>query len=250
MKKILLLLTSLAIFLLAISCSGIVIAAEIKNQNRDCVVMLHGLLRHSDSMEKIAHKLRDEKKFTVLNLDYPAPKFRIEELIEIIHPQISEFEKKCEGRLNFVAHSIGGLVTRAYIHKFHPKNLGKVVMLGTPNQGSEEADVASKLFLVKDWYKKVYGPAGAELITDQSQFKNIFGEVSYELHIIAGNLSRDPLAWIIFKSENDGKVTVDRTKLDGMKSHTVFKVDHGSMLVDDAVIERVGRVLMPAEASS
>jgi len=239
MKKISLLLTLISLNFSAAFAQEI----NMSNQSPDCVVMLHGLLRQSDSLKKIATKLHDEAGFRILNLDYPASKFRIEELVEIIHPQISEFSQHCEGRVNFVGHSIGGLVTRAYIHKYRPQNLGKVVMLGTPNHGSKQADVAMKLPFVKTWFKKTYGPARKELITDQSGFKHLFGEVNYELHIISGNLSRSFLAWIIFHEANDGKVSVRSTKLDGMRSHNTFEVNHDTILTDDFVIGEIVQIL-------
>jgi hypothetical protein len=96
------------------------------------------------------------------------------------------------------------------------------VMLGTPNQGSEMADkVASWRF-----YKWSYGPAGQQLITDQSSFGHIFGTINYEAGILAGSKSLDPLAsWIIGKP-NDGKVSIASTKIEGMSDHMILPVSH------------------------
>ena len=113
-------------------------------------------------------------------------------------------------------------MVRALIHKYNYKNLGKVVQLAPPNQGSEVAD-----FIKNFWpYKKIYGPAGQQLITDQSKIKHLFGEVSYELGIIAGNSTIDPISSAIIPGENDGKVAVERTKLKGMKDHIDVSASH------------------------
>ena len=124
--------------------------------------------------------------------------------------------------IHFVGYSMGALMVRVLIHKYNYKNLGRVVQLAPPNGGSEVADFLKNFWL----YKKIYGPAGQQLITDQSAIKNLFGDVNYELGIIAGNFSIDPISSIIISKENDGKVAVEKTKLEGMKSHIVISASH------------------------
>ena len=72
--------------------------------------------------------------------------------------------------VHFVGYSMGGLIIRAYLQKYRPQHLGRVVMLGTPNQGSEVADAIRHFWL----YRRFYGPAGQELITDQTAFAHLF----------------------------------------------------------------------------
>ena len=75
-------------------------------------------------------------------------------------------------------------------------------------------------------YKKIYGPAGQQLTTDQSAVKHLFGEVNYELGIIAGNSTIDPIGSLIIPGVDDGKVAVERTKLEGMKDHIIVSASH------------------------
>lgn len=51
--------------------------------------------------------------------------------------EIVEFVKNVTGReeVDLVAHSMGGLVSRAYIDKYGDDSLGKIVFVGTPNAG-------------------------------------------------------------------------------------------------------------------
>lgn len=199
--------------------SNTVQASELKNDG-DYVVILHGIARSNKHMQKLANYLQ-ENGFDVINLSYPSTTYKIEDLTKIINKEISERATE-EKQIHFIGYSMGGLMVRALIHKYSYKNLGKVVQLAPPNQGSEVAD-----FVKNFWpYKKIYGPAGQQLITDQSSVKHLFGKVNYELGIIAGNASIDPISSAIIPGENDGKVAVERTKLEGMKDHIVVSASH------------------------
>lgn len=199
--------------------SNSVQASELKNSG-DYVVILHGITRSNKHMQKLATYLQKDG-FDIINLNYPSTTNKIEDLTEIINKEI--FQRTTEKKpIHFIGYSMGGLVVRALIHKYNYKNLGKVVQLAPPNQGSEVAD-----FVKNFWpYKKIFGPAGQQLITDQSAVKHIFGEVNYELGIIAGNATIDPISSAIIPGENDGKVAVKRTKLEGMKDHIVVSASH------------------------
>lgn len=199
--------------------SSTVKASELKNDG-DYVVILHGITRSNKHMQKLATYLQKDG-FDVINLSYPSTTHTIEDLTEIINKEISQRTPE-DKRIHFIGYSMGGLMVRALIHKYNYKNLGKVVQLAPPNQGSEVAD-----FVKNFWpYKKIFGPAGQQLITDQSAVKHIFGEVNYELGIIAGNATIDPISSAIIPGENDGKVAVKRTKLEGMKDHIVVSASH------------------------
>ena len=199
--------------------SSTVKASELKNDG-DYVIILHGITRSNKHMQKLATYLQKDG-FDVINLSYPSTTHTIEDLTEIINKEISQRTPE-DKRIHFIGYSMGGLMVRALIHKYNYKNLGKVVQLAPPNQGSELAD-----FVKNFWpYKKIFGPAGQQLITDQSAVKHIFGEVNYELGIIAGNATIDPISSAIIPGENDGKVAVKRTKLEGMKDHIVVSASH------------------------
>lgn len=187
----------------------------------DGVVILHGIFRTAFSMNGLA-KFLVQSGFQVLNLNYPSTKYHIESLADITNKNIDAFNVKSMNKLHFVGYSMGGLVIRAYIKKYKPSNLGRVVMIGTPNQGSEVADFLKNYLL----YKKLYGPAGQQLITDQRSFHNIFAKTNFELGIIAGNKSINPIASYIINKPNDGTVSVDSTKLDGMKEHITLPCNH------------------------
>ena len=155
--------------------------------SHDCekrkVVLLHGLARTSRSMRPIDKFLKREG-FSVFNLNYPSRKKSIEELGKFVREQIQSNEEKGI-KLDFVTHSMGGIILR-YIMKVDPlPNLGRVVMLGPPNQGSEVVDRLSKLKIFK-----LMGPASLQLGTSSDGFVNTLGKVDFDLGIIKPNSSR------------------------------------------------------------
>lgn len=191
----------------------------------ETVVLLHGIFRGKSSMRGMEKGLL-RHGYSILNLNYSSRKKPIEHLIDDIHREISGSPRASLGKLHFVGHSMGGLIIRAYLNKFMPEILGRVVMLGTPNQGSEAADFLAKTAL----YRFFYGPAGQQLVTDQTPFRDIFGAVNYELGVIAGDRSLDPIvSRFIIPGANDGRVAVERTKVPGMKDHVVLHISHTFM---------------------
>jgi pimeloyl-ACP methyl ester carboxylesterase len=185
------------------------------------VVLLHGIFRGRRSMQGLARFLGAEG-YRTLNLDYPSRRQPIEALVAHIQPQIAAFAPSVPGKLHFVGHSMGGLLIRAHLHRFRSQNLGRIVMLGTPNQGSEVAD------FLKDWwaYKKLFGPAGQQLVTGLTTADTLFGPIDYELGVIAGNRSVDPVSSLIIGDPNDGRVSIERTKIAGMTDHIVVAASH------------------------
>ncbi|AWL91110.1 MULTISPECIES: alpha/beta fold hydrolase [Bradyrhizobium] len=193
------------------------------------VVLLHGIARTSASLRKLERALQ-ASGFATLNIDYPSRKKAIAALADDIHPAISGFAER-DAPLHFVAHSMGGLVARAYIAKHRPARLGRVVMLGTPNSGSEVADLLSGSRL----YRTFYGPAGLELTTAIRALPT----VDYPVGVIAGNRFIDPVAGLlVLPKPNDGRVSVQSAMLAGMTDHVVAKASHTGLPRHAAAIEQ------------
>lgn len=145
------------------------------------LILIHGLNKSSEVLKGL-EQFACKQGLAVLNIDYPSTKFPIEHLIDIVDSQINQKLQEKYTNVSFVGFSMGGLIIRAYLHKYKILNLSKVVLVGTPNKGSEVADFLKNNKL----YQKLYGPAGQQLITDQEEFSEIFGSIYYKCGVIAG----------------------------------------------------------------
>jgi len=197
-------------------------AATDPNATQDRVVLLHGISRTALSFRKMQLAL-ERAGFATLNLDYASRRKALEGLAEDIDPAIQRFADRIDGSVHFVCHSMGGLLARVYIARHRPKHLGRVVMLGTPNSGSEIAE-RLKNFGV---YRAFFGPAGQQLGTRRdAAIDALFPPVDYPVGIIAGNRSIYPIASRFLPRPHDGRVSIANTKLEGMADHVVVAASH------------------------
>ena len=201
----------------------------------ECVILLHGLIRSSASMEPLEEALT-KVHYRVANIDYPSREQPIEALAEIAVSDGLEACRKLEAHpINFVTHSLGGILVRQYYSRHATEGLGRVVMLGPPNQGSELVDKLSDL----PGYEFVNGPAGMQLGNDKGSVPNHLGPVNFELGVIAGTDSFNPFLSSLLPNPDDGKVSLERTKVDGMCSFIALPVTHTFMMRNEQVIGEV-----------
>ncbi|MHC2461524.1 esterase/lipase family protein [Bradyrhizobium embrapense] len=185
-------------------------------------VVLHGISRTARSFRRMELALKDAG-FATLNLDYDSRRKGLEALAEDIHPSLDHFAQSCDGSVHFVCHSMGGLLARVYLARYRPTRLGRVVMLGTPNGGSEIADRLKHLAA----YRAFFGPAGQQLVTRRDAATSaLLPAIDYEAGIIAGNRSVYPITSMGMPRPHDGRVSVANTRLDGMADHIVIRTSH------------------------
>jgi pimeloyl-ACP methyl ester carboxylesterase len=196
-------------------------------QADECVVLLHGLMRGATSMNKMQRGL-DEAGFITANIDYPSRDYTIEELADIAVPDGLAACREHDGieRIHFVTHSLGGILLRQFLSTNDVPELGRVVMLGPPNQGSLAADEMVDVPGF-DW---INGPAGKQLGKGEESVPLKLGPANFELGIIAGNRTIDPITSAVLPNPDDGRVSVEDTKLEGMADFVVVEHSHAFMM--------------------
>ena len=198
-----------------------------------CVILLHGLARTANSMTVLEDGLVGAGYKTV-NLGYPSRQHSIEVLADkAIKPALEVCGSATP--ISFVTHSLGGILVRQYTATRKIPNLRYVVMLGPPNQGSEVVD---KLQSMPGFYM-LNGDAGTQLGTAPSSVPMRLGKANFNLGIIAGNRSVNWILSLLIPGDDDGKVGVQRTKLEGMNDHIVLAVNPPLMMQNQEVISQV-----------
>ena len=197
------------------------------------VVLLHGLARTHRSMRTLETAVLGVG-YGVANQSYASTSYPIEQLAS---RAINSALAHCpdNARIHFVTHSMGGILVRQYLKSHTLPNLGRVVMLGPPNQGSEIVDVLGRI----PGFSLINGPAGMQLGTDKNSVPVELGQVDFECGVIAGTRTINLLLSALIPGQNDGKVSVENTKVAGMKDHIVLPVTHPFMMVNPAVISQV-----------
>jgi triacylglycerol lipase len=202
------------------------------------VVLLHGLIRSSRSMSVMAEALRGEG-YEVCNVAYPSRHHTIEVLAaDYVLPEV----KRCfpeAGAIDFVTHSMGGIIVRQMAATGALPSIGRVVMLGPPNGGSELVDELGDLWL----FGAINGPAGRELGTSADALPKRLGPATFEVGIIAGDRSFNWLLSRQLPGADDGKVSVASAALAGMKDFVVIDVNHTFMMRDRQSIAQTIRFL-------
>ena len=196
-------------------------------QASECVVLLHGLMRGATSMNKMQREL-DDAGFVTVNIDYPSRDHTIEELADIAVPDGIAACREHEDidRIHFVTHSLGGILVRQYLSTNDIPELGRVVMMGPPNQGSAAADE----LLDVPGYDWINGPVGRQLGKGDESVPLRLGPADFELGVIAGNRTIDPITSAVLADPDDGRVSVEDTKLEGMADFVVVEHSHAFMM--------------------
>lgn len=210
--------------------SFLLFALPAYSESEEYVILLHGLIRTSNSMNEIEQFLI-ENDYQVININYPSRKHEIQSLALIVRDEVVSKTSHAE-KVHFITHSMGGIILR-YIMKHAPiPNLGRVVMLSPPNHGSEVVDV----FGENIFFEWIAGPAGKQLGTDDNLLNSGDEKIDFELGIITGDRSINLIGSMIIEGDDDGKVSVESARLKGMSDFLVVNASHTFIMRDEYVI--------------
>jgi hypothetical protein len=197
------------------------------------VLLIHGLSRTPVSLAGLGWQL-NRQGWPTEHFGYAA---FIESFDQIVGRLRHTIQQLSTGSYSVVAHSLGGLLTRAALGDASISQPAHVLMLGTPNQQPRLAPLAWRL----PPFQWCTGQCGKNLATTHF-FESLPGLRS-PYTVIAG--VGGPTGWLSpFGHEpNDGIVAVSETQLSKSDRRIEFPVEHTFMMHDAAVQASVVDIL-------
>jgi len=201
----------------------------------ETVILMHGLRGSSRSM----HNLKDallHKHYHVILVDYPSTEYTIQQLAEMtIPPALRKADALGSKKVHFVTHSLSSLILRYYVQNHECEKLDAVVMLSPPNHGS---DIIAPFDKWK-WFQNYNGPAGMQLDAHGDFIDTLVEPVKFKVGIIMSDVSLHPVMSMILPGNDDGRVTVESAKLQGMQDFIVVHRTHHYLMKNKKVIQLV-----------
>lgn len=201
----------------------------------DYLVVLHGWTTGYDNMRD-ACRFFQRAGYHVVSLRYPVRKATPATLInDHIRPGIAKHCTDPERQIHFLTHSLGGVLLREYLRTDRPDKLGKVVMLGAPNNGIELVD----RLVDRRGFARFFGPTVVELRTGEDSWPRRLGKADFPLGIIMGNTRlRVPFTSRFLPGSDDGIVSAQSGQLEGMRQLIEVSAFHTALAVRPAILQR------------
>jgi hypothetical protein len=184
-------------------------------------------------MAYLQHRL-EQAGYETFNIGYPSTRLPAEEILPLLKDKVHAC---CASRkkVHFVGHSLGGVMVRALLEERRDINLGRVVILGSPNQGTALVDWLAD----NQWFKVLAGPTGMRLGKGNNSWPKQLPAPDYELGVIAGTHSANPIGSWVLSGPDDGIVSVESARLAGMKDFMLTPAGHVMMRYSDEVADAV-----------
>jgi pimeloyl-ACP methyl ester carboxylesterase len=181
------------------------------------VVVLHGLFRTRGSMKSLCNYLSKYSEFAAFDVSYPTTRGSVAdhaESLESVLQSLSELDE-----VHFVAHSLGNIVIRYWLHEFAEQkerpvrlpDFGRMVMLAPPNHQPAMAVALVRGKLIEN----VAGSAATDLSEGWEALEPKLAVPPFEFGILAGGRGNDTGYNPLLQGDDDGVVTVENTRLAG-----------------------------------
>jgi len=197
---------------------------------RETVLLIHGLWANALSLIFLARYLK-KMNYKVEYFKYPSMRHSLDENARELRNFINTLDTDC---CHLVGHSLGGMIALSLLQNYAVQNVGRVLLMGSPVNGSKVA----------------------RTIADARLFSGVLGKCTKELcHGLKYNGSH-PVAIIAgsggwgfghlithIDPPHDGAVMVAEASLDNATEQLVLPTSHFSMLFSRLVSQNIGEYL-------
>jgi pimeloyl-ACP methyl ester carboxylesterase len=192
------------------------------------VILVHGLWLSGWALAPLRARLE--------HAGFRAPSFSYHSLRDDLDTNARELARFVDthrgARTHVVGHSLGGLVALRMLALLGAVVDGRVVLLGSPVGGSAAARSVERL----PFGRALLGHSLPEWLA----MKPPGPDASHDVGVIAGSLGTGAGVLIAdLPGLHDGTVTVDETRVAGMRDHIVLPVSHTGLLTSGRVAQQV-----------
>jgi pimeloyl-ACP methyl ester carboxylesterase len=226
---------------------------KVRGVSGPTVIVLHGLGEGRRSMKPLVEHLRKNIDANVLSFGYASTSAGIDDHGRSLADVIRHLP--AADSISFVGHSMGNLVVRRWMGLAAEEDLarvGRMVMLGPPNQGSELARMVAKISLLA----ALSNGAARELVLDWNRISPKLVVPSCPFGIVAGGKGDDHGYSSLLPGDDDAVVRVEETRLPGSDDFLLLPVHHAAMMKNSGVQQattaflNTGRFPAPAPAAA
>ena len=205
------------------------------DNSKQIVVLIHGFFRTPRNMSVLKDFFKSQG-YRVVSPRLPTTFGSLEECTEEFESRFSEIQGDWS-RIHFVGHSMGGLILRNFLSRNKVKNIGRCVLIGTPNKGTNLASMISWCRPVRKIVKPLdaFQPGGLDIPPPLNRPHPDIGA-------IAGD-GDGLFPGTFIPGENDGRMPVDSVSFEGMKERVVLGYHHNEIHRKNDVAELVYRFL-------
>lgn len=191
------------------------------------VVLVHGYSKNKKDMTVLKKNL-EYLGYEAILADLPLTFNSIEYATEVFEEQMDNIISNLKDgeKIDMVGHSTGGIVIRLFlsnnmINTYYENKISRSVLIATPNNGSELANITFKrLHILSKIFKTL------DSLKTENIEKLLLKKPNYtEIGAIAGNNSNSLLGKLLRKP-NDGRVEISSVMYDGLKDFIVLPYGH------------------------
>lgn len=209
------------------------------DRTKETVILMHGFGRSASAMKKYEDYFQNEG-YQVFNIGYSSIGKEIESIKAEVFYKLDKVKDLQIQKLHFVGHSLGGLLIRSYLSERKIQNLGRVVIIASPNKGTPLVEA-----LKDKWYFSLAGAAVNSLSSNGSEFLSGLKPPDYELGVIAGVVNGRFNESI--PGDDDGMVSLESAQLNGSKDLVILPLNHGQLRESPIAIRQTHKFIQSSQ---
>ncbi|MCL2232131.1 MAG: alpha/beta fold hydrolase [Treponema sp.] len=186
--------------------------------NEKIAILCHGFNKSHNDMYFLSAGLK-KRGINNIAVNLPLTFRSFDDCVDSFHAQIHDTVKTFK-TVNFVGHSMGGLIIRSYINNYGPENIKRCVFIATPHRGSDIAKIAGNL----PFYRSIVKPIHALQPSRENNY--LLANKAIEIGLIAGSKNNALFGKLFLSRESDGRVDVRSASSADAKDMRVLPYGH------------------------